>query len=102
MAIGLLHETRRRKTLMHRILGVLLLGATLASPVILKAEEHPRRYYDRGGRDWHEWNEREERAYRHYLEEKRWEYRAWERRKRAEQAEYWRWRHGHPDAILFR
>ena len=30
------------------------------------------------------------------------EYRDWDRRREAEQREYWRWRHEHPDSVLFR
>jgi type III secretory pathway component EscR len=87
---------------MHRFLGTILLGMALMSPAVVKGEEHHyKRYYDRDARDWHEWNEREERAYRHYMEEKR-ERREWARLRRAQQREYWRWRHRHPDSMLFR
>ena len=47
------------------------------------------------------WNEREERAYRHYLEEKHRDYREWGKARREEQRDYWKWRHEHSDAILF-
>ena len=58
-----------------------------------------RRYYDREHKDYHEWNEAENAAYRHWLMEERHEheYRDLNRLKRAEQSEYWRWRHEHPD-----
>jgi len=92
---------------MHRILSTLLLGAALAAPVAIRADdehherEKARRYYDRNAKDWHEWNEREERAYRRYLEENRLREDRWERANAARQRAYWRWRHNHPDAVVF-
>jgi len=55
---------------MNRLLSTLFLSLTLAAPVALQADNRDhdhdkvKRYYDREARDWHEWNEREERAYR--------------------------------------
>ncbi len=85
---------------MRRYLSTLLLGAAMCAPVVMHArEEHPnRRYYDSYKRDYHEWNEQEERAYRHWLqEERRRSYHPWARGRRNEQREYWRWRHEHHD-----
>jgi hypothetical protein len=89
---------------MRRLVGAILLNAVLMIPMPALGREGPRhhRYYDRDVRDWHEWNEREARAYRHYLEERRERYREYMRLKRAEQRAYWRWRHTHPDTVLFR
>ena len=55
--------------------------------------------FDQERRDWHEWNEREERAYHHWLMEERREhrYREYRRLKAKEQRAYWRWRHEHED-----
>jgi hypothetical protein len=90
---------------MHRFLGGIFLSVALVSPVVfpvaMKAEHHIKRYYDRDARDWHEWNEAEERAYRRYWEDRREAHRNWERLRREEQRNYWRWRHGHPDTILY-
>jgi hypothetical protein len=83
------------------VLSAALLGPITLAPIPLKAEP-PHRYYDREHKDWHEWNEREDRAYRHYLEERHERYREWAKAKRAEQRAYWRWRHEHSDAVLFR
>ncbi len=85
-----------RKTLGLSI-GLLLMTA---APMVVYGHDdhHDERYWDRDGRDWHEWNEREEHAWREYLRERRWEYRAWNRCNRREQRAYWRWRHHHPDA----
>jgi len=91
---------------MHRIMSTLLLGAALIAPVAIQAddEHHDRdkkRYYDRDAKDWHEWNEQEERAYRRYLEESRQRDLAWERANAAQQRAYWKWRHKHPDAVIY-
>ena len=90
---------------MHRVLGRLLLGMALVTPVTLQADHEVKvkvkRYYDRDAKDWHEWNEREERAYRRYLEEKHMERADWARLRREQQREYWLWRHRNNDEILF-
>jgi type III secretory pathway component EscR len=91
---------------MRRFLSGFVLSAALMAPVVMTARAEERRivvkrYYDRDNRDWHEWNENEDRAYRHYLMEQRREYRPWpEVRRREEQREYWRWRHQHPDSVI--
>ena len=93
--------------MMRRYLGTMLLGSVLTMPVILRADdEHheahrAQRYYDRDAKDWHEWNDRENRAYRHYMEERREQYRDFGRLNRERQRNYWRWRHEHPDAVIF-
>ena len=82
---------------MKRFLGVLLLSSSLLTPVVGLAEGQ--RYYDSYRRDYHEWNEHENRAYRHWLMEERRErrYREYRRLKAEQQREYWRWRHEHSD-----
>jgi hypothetical protein len=102
---------------MHQYLGSLIVGAALIAPVGLRAATNlpegvqiknaaqvsvqirTRRYYDPYRRDYHVWNSNENRAYRHWAMEERHEarVRAFNRRKRAQQAEYWRWRHAHAD-----
>jgi hypothetical protein len=91
---------------MPRYLASLFLGAALilpvgvqASPVDDRDHDHYKRYYDREHRDYHYWDAREAAAYHHWLMEERREqrYRDYARLKREEQAEYWRWRHAHPD-----
>ena len=90
---------------MKRLLSTLLLSVALAAPVAVRADnrDHDRvkRYYDRDARDWHEWNDREDRAYRRYLEEKRRDYHDWEKMGREDRRNYWKWRHEHSDIILF-
>jgi len=77
-----------------------IMGVALLAPAAMKADDrddHPKRYYDSDRKEWHEWNDREERAYRRWLTEKHREYHDWAKANRDEQREYWRWRHDHPD-----
>jgi hypothetical protein len=84
-----------------RIIFPVILGAALAVPVSIRAAGTPkaipapldRRYEDREHHDQHEWNDREERAYRHWLEDRHERYVEFARLERARQEEYWRWRH---------
>jgi len=92
---------------MKKTLSAFLLSAVLMTPAMVRAaDDHDRdaqnRYYDPDYRDYHEWNEHEERAYREYLKERRHENKEWSKNDRKEQREYWKWRHKHPDTVLFR
>ena len=49
---------------MDKIVSAFVLGAALLAPVALKADDNHRqakvkRYYDREGRDYHQWNDNE-------------------------------------------
>ena len=90
---------------MHRfmILSGFLVGAALLAPVAVMADDHhDKRYYDRDRRDYHQWNNDEDRAYRVYLGEQHRDYRDFSREKRNRQTEYFRWRHEHPNSTLFK
>ena len=100
---------------LHRYLALILLGPTIFVPIVVTASPNPqdredreerreerrereRRYYDRSHRDYHVWNDREDRAYRRWLAEKHYEARLrYDRMRRRQRAEYWEWRHRHPD-----
>lgn len=84
------------------ILSGFLLGAALIAPLAVHADDRDRRYYDRDHRDYHEWNSREDRAYRVYLGEHHRNFREFSREPRYRQTHYFRWRHRHPDSTLFR
>jgi len=85
------------------ILSAFFAGATLMTPVTVKADDHrDKRYYDRDGRDYHTWDDHEDRAYRLYLGEQHRDYREFHRVKPVQQQEYFRWRHDHPDHTLFK
>jgi hypothetical protein len=86
------------------ILTALFASASLIAPVAMRADDHhnDRRYYDREGRDYHTWNGQEDKAYRVYLGEQHRDYREFNREKAARQREYFKWRHDHPDHVLFK
>jgi len=85
------------------ILSVLFAGTVVLAPVSISAQDHhDKRYYDRDGHDYHTWNDHEDRAYRVYLGEQHREYRDFGRVKVVQQREYFRWRHDHPDNVLFK
>ena len=92
---------------MHRFLiaGALLLSAAVIAPVAARADDrnhHERRYYDRDGRDYHAWNDREDREYRQYLVERHRRYVVFTKVRTPQRREYFRWRHEHPDHTLFK
>jgi hypothetical protein len=55
------------------------------------------RVYDRDHRDNHNWDDREDRAYRRYFVVQHRSYRGYDRQNPRGQRNYWRWRHSHPD-----
>src|ERR1700736_4264747 len=64
-----------------RYIGSLLLAAAIAAPTAIMAAPKPQdanvqvRVYDRDHRDYHNWNDREDHAYRGYLTERHRPYR---------------------------
>ena len=58
------------------------LGGSVLLPVTAQAQGISLRFYDRSHKDYHRWNRDEDVRYRAYLN-------------RAQQQEYWRWRHDH-------
>jgi type III secretory pathway component EscR len=85
---------------MQRFVGAVLLSAALLAPIAVKADDdHNRRerIYDKSHKDYHEWNDQEDRAYRHYLEEHHRPYRDWKKANKRDQEAYWAWRHNHQD-----
>jgi hypothetical protein len=91
---------------MHRtnlLLSGLFLTAALAvsGPIVAAAaaqEEHVQiRVYDSHHHDYHNWDDREDRAYRGYSEGRHESYVAYEHRNHRYQKNYWKWRHNHPD-----
>lgn len=85
------------------VLSALLVGASLIAPVATQAANHPdKRYYDKQAHDYHTWNGQEDRAYRVYLTEQHQTYREFQRTKPVQQRAYFKWRHQHPDNVLFK
>jgi hypothetical protein len=90
---------------MHRflVLSALVLSATMIGPVVGQAADpHEKRYYDRDGHDYHAWNSNEDHAYRVYLQEQHQNYRDFNKVKRTQQQQYFKWRHTHPDNALLK
>jgi len=98
------------------ILGTLVLGSALIIPagVMAQAQQteekstttttttESHRYYDSGDQTYHDWNANEDKAYRMYLQERHKEYMEFPKTTTTEQTEYWRWRHDHPDKVIFK
>ena len=87
----------------HRTIGSLLLAAAIVAPALVVAEAKAQeasvqvRVYDRNHRDYHNWDDREDHAYRRYLGEQHREYREYNIQRHSVQNHYWNWRHSHPD-----
>ena len=77
-----------------------MLSAAIAaggSVVLAGTPQEHVRVYDPGHKDYHNWDDREDHAYRRYLKDRHEEYRAYAKLKEKQQREYWEWRHSHPD-----
>jgi len=90
---------------MRRFLTVAMMGvglsAMLATTPGLRAQERDRPVAPEARRhEEHEWNEREEKAYRAWMREQHRKYVAHERLKDEERARYWEWRRAHDDEKL--
>lgn len=94
----------------YRYLSSLLLTAALAAPVAMMAAASPRddrnhenrpnennkRYYDKGHKDYHNWDANEDRSYQRYQTEHH-QRRAFVQLNTRQQNGYWNWRHSNPD-----
>ena len=89
--------------LANRFVGALFLTAALAvGGSVVAAATPPQasvqiRVYDSNHHDYHNWDDREDHAYRGYLVERHREYRPYQHQNHREQRNYWTWRHSHPD-----
>lgn len=88
---------------MDRYIGLLILAAAIATPTAITASAKPQEgtvqvsVYDRDHRDYHNWDDREDRAYRRYLVVQHRGYRDYHRQHYRVRRHYWNWRHTHPD-----
>jgi type III secretory pathway component EscR len=85
---------------MKCVLNAILLAAALTVPAHINAQDRDnqtRHYEDKAHNDSHEWNDAEDKAYRRYLEEHHKKYHDFDKASKKEQADYWKWRHSHPD-----
>jgi len=88
-------------------LGSLALAAVLAAPASflmvsslqgqVAVQIKVGKVYDRDHKDYHNWDDREDKAYRGYLVDNHQEYRPYAKQKKTDQSKYWNWRHEHPD-----
>jgi hypothetical protein len=72
-----------------------LLGTVV--PRATEAQSVDVRVYDTHHKDYHNWDDHEDRAYRRYLAEKHYEYVEYQKQNARRQRAYWDWRHSHPD-----
>jgi hypothetical protein len=85
------------------MISALLVAAAIAAPVMVVTGADAQeatvqvRVYDRDHRDYHNWDDHEDRAFRNYLAEQHRDYREYNQQNRREQKHYWNWRHSHPD-----
>ena len=81
----------------------LLLTAALAAPVAVMATRGPQeasvqvRVYDKNHKDYHNWDDNENRAWGQFLVVNHRDHHEYAKSNKKEQAEYWDWRHSHPD-----
>ena len=86
-----------------RYISSLFLAAAIAAPTAIIAHPKPQdgsvqvRIYDRDHRDYHNWDDHEDRAYRRYLTVQHRGYREYHMQHYRVQRHYWNWRHSHPD-----
>ncbi len=74
-------------------------------PSALRADDddhhrETRRYHDAKHNDDHEWNSREDQAYRMWIRERHRKYQDFDRLRERDRDAYWNWRHAHSDAQL--
>jgi len=90
---------------MHRAklyIASLFFTAVLVAPMSIMAAPRAQasvqiKVYDRDHKDYHNWDDNEDRAYRGYLTEQHKTYKVYAKQNHKSQSEYWNWRHSHPD-----
>jgi len=84
---------------MKRYLTALFISAALAGSVPVRADHHQqtKRYYDKQGRDYHEWNQNENQVYHQYVTDNHKRDREFAKTTSREKQDYFTWRHSHPD-----
>ena len=84
---------------MHRVLLIAVFaGAVSLLPNTAVAQDHgARTYADTAHGDKHEWNAKEDEAWKRYRDEHHIKQEDFARAKRKQQEDYWKWRHEHPD-----
>ena len=89
--------------LSHNYLISICLAGALATPFAVTAAPAGQdanvqvRVYDSGHKDYHTWDDRENKAWGVYLSENHKKTHEFSKASKKEQADYWNWRHAHPD-----
>ena len=78
-------------------MGALAIGSPQDDHERHEQEERERRVYDPVHKDYHNWDAKEDGAYRHWLETKHEAYVEYEKLDHKRQEEYWKWRHEHEE-----
>lgn len=86
------------------IISSVLLGVAMMSPIALRAQDgdhhhgeaaHQQRYYDKQGKDWHNWDDNQNKMYQRYVEENHRQNRDFAKLSKKQQNDYFRWQHQH-------
>ena len=85
-----------------RLVASLCLTALLAAPLAVIAAPKPQaavsvRIYDKDHKDYHNWDSHENEMWGQFLVENKRKNHEFAKASQKEQAEYWKWRHDHPD-----
>ena len=82
--------------------AAILVAGMATGPAVSQAQEHKASvtYHDQRHKDDHEWNDREDQAYRIWQKNTHRKEIEFSTRKPSEQQTYWNWRHAHSDAAL--
>jgi hypothetical protein len=86
-----------------RLISSLILAAAITAPMAIVAAATPNddgvqiRVYDRNHKDYHNWDDHENTAWGVYLTNNHRKPHEFAHSSRREQANYWNWRHSHPD-----
>jgi hypothetical protein len=83
----------------HSSASLVLIACFVAPGAILAAPQASVqvRVYDKDHKDYHNWDDNENRAWGQYLSENHKKPHDFKKTKKAEQSQYWNWRHDHPD-----
>jgi len=89
----------------NRYIASLFLTAALVAPVSIMAASGLQdretkdqvRVYDKDHNDFHDWNDNEKKAWERYHTEKHIAHHEFSNADEKERADYWNWRHAHPD-----
>jgi hypothetical protein len=87
----------------YLFIASLFLVTSFAAPMAISAAPLPQqvkaqiRIYDKAHKDYHNWDDNEDRTWKLYLNNNHRKVHEFSRAKAKERAEYWKWRHEHPD-----